>query len=556
MGHNPDNFDQLDFRGFDDDAGLGSATAKAAANTNWTQDTDENFRVRFTIDGSVTNDFGFGVQLHLQYNRNSGGWNDVGAASSVVQASASPNVADGAATGTDANPLSDNIYTGAKADSAYIACDFDEGDGVTGVTSDLDDNEWTEAEFCVQIVGNDVADADTIELRVRYGAGSAERAGETLNAYTNTPSITANKPANVTMVADTGSYALTGSAELFDISLLCNTGAYTKTGQAQEYDFSQLMNTGAYVYTGVQADFIFFQPSTKIPVWIPYLELIYDGVYRPVYRTRYRRVLLTELGGGGAPVNFTMVADAGSYVYTGQALLTALNTILNTGSYNYTGVAANLLRHYVTLMENGSYAVTGNDVLFGLSLLANTGAYAKTGQQILPDIISPFDSGSYAYTGVVADLIKSFKIVAEPGAYNLTGQAILPDIVSPFDTGSYALSGIAADLLRGFIMQADTGSYALTGQNAIFAISLLNNTGVYNITGQNADALISTVMETGSYIITGQEINAIISLLHASGSYNITGEEADLIYNPLVNRVDFPRALFKHAQRRSFQLRR
>jgi hypothetical protein len=97
------SFTQAKFRGRDDDGGEpappppGGASWKAAADTNWTQKVDENFRVRFVVqetNGIASADKTF----QLQYNHNGGGWNDVDGTSSVVQSSSSGSVSDGADT--------------------------------------------------------------------------------------------------------------------------------------------------------------------------------------------------------------------------------------------------------------------------------------------------------------------------------------------------------------------------------------------------------------------------------------------------------------------------
>lgn len=172
-------FDQDSFRGRNDDGSETTATWKAAANANWTQGVDANFRVRFVIQETA----GFSLNNfaeNLEYNRNAAGWVDVTAASSVVVGALSANYADG-------DDTTQQIGAG-----TFIANNngMVEGDGgpASSKVPDYAGNDETEFEFCVQIVGADVADADTIELRVTRG-------GTVLDSYTNTPSITVSKPA-------------------------------------------------------------------------------------------------------------------------------------------------------------------------------------------------------------------------------------------------------------------------------------------------------------------------------------------------------------------------
>ena len=72
----PPAYDQDAFRARNDNGNETTATWKVAANTNWDQDVDQNFRVRFVIqetNGASVADKTF----QLEYNRNGGGWNDV-----------------------------------------------------------------------------------------------------------------------------------------------------------------------------------------------------------------------------------------------------------------------------------------------------------------------------------------------------------------------------------------------------------------------------------------------------------------------------------------------
>lgn len=170
-------FDQDSFRGRNDDGSESAATWKAAVNINWTQTVDENFRVRFLIQETAGH-AGSNQEMQLQYNLNAAGWNNVNAASSVVRSFAGQLVEDGDTTqqigaGTFLTP------NGGQ----------DEVDGITAVNAmDFAGSDEVEAEFCVQIIGADVSDADTVELRCL-------RDGIVLDAYTNTPSITVDKPA-------------------------------------------------------------------------------------------------------------------------------------------------------------------------------------------------------------------------------------------------------------------------------------------------------------------------------------------------------------------------
>lgn len=173
-------FDQDSFLGREDDGTETTATSIAAINNNWTQLVNVNFRPRFLIQETGTTAIA-DRRFQLQYNLNSEGWNDVTGSSSVVKASLSDNFADG------------DVTTEQMAGAgAFVAGEMDEVNGDAGDISagiDFGASNDTEVEYCCQIVGGDVADTDTIELRV------IER-GVALDSYTNTPTVTVNKPSS------------------------------------------------------------------------------------------------------------------------------------------------------------------------------------------------------------------------------------------------------------------------------------------------------------------------------------------------------------------------
>lgn len=174
----PASFTQNAFRGRNDDGNETTATWKAAQNTNWTQAVDVNFRVRFQMqEGAAC--AGNNIVWRLQYNLNSAGWVDGSATSSVVRASASPNLAD-AANLTDQLTGGTGTFQGATG--------FDEVDcNAGGASMDVVASGHAEAEFCVQIRSADVTDGQTVQLRVTD-------AGTAIASYTQTPTITISDP--------------------------------------------------------------------------------------------------------------------------------------------------------------------------------------------------------------------------------------------------------------------------------------------------------------------------------------------------------------------------
>jgi hypothetical protein len=179
----PASFTQDAFRGRNDDGNETTATWKEAQSTNWKQTLDVNFRVRFRAqEGAAC--AGNNKVWRLQYNKNAAGWVDGSASSSVVRASASPNLADAAAV-TDQLSGGTGTFVGATG--------FDEVDCNAGGSSmDVAASGQSECEFCCQLRSADVVYGDTIQLRITD-------AGTALASYTQTPTMTAG---SIALAAD------------------------------------------------------------------------------------------------------------------------------------------------------------------------------------------------------------------------------------------------------------------------------------------------------------------------------------------------------------------
>ena len=181
------NFNQASFRGRNDDGSETAATWKAAVNTNWNQRQDQNFRVRFLVqeDDDVED---LDVQFQLQYNLNSGGWNDVNGSSNVVRSFASANFADG---DTTTQLLGVGTFIGTNGG-------MDEVNGLAGgATMDFTTtiNQETEVEYCCQIRSADTVRGDTIQLRL------VKEADVLFGTYTSTPTLTVPEGAGMMMAS-------------------------------------------------------------------------------------------------------------------------------------------------------------------------------------------------------------------------------------------------------------------------------------------------------------------------------------------------------------------
>jgi hypothetical protein len=168
---------QTDFRGRNDDGSETTATWKDVANANWSQDVDTTFRCRIAVDETTGNgDSENNQSLQWQYQLNSGGWNNIGTATSVVKAVDSANLTDNADT-------TQQLLAGTFITDNNAVCE----DGTTGAANWPGSGAGMDTEIALQIVGTDVSNGDTIELRVTKSPGYA------ISTYTNTPSITVVK---------------------------------------------------------------------------------------------------------------------------------------------------------------------------------------------------------------------------------------------------------------------------------------------------------------------------------------------------------------------------
>jgi len=208
----PYNLDQDSFKGYEDDAGEGAGTQKAAVNNDWSQAPDENFRVRFLVQETNGGE-ALALAIKLQRQLNSGGWGDVTASSTIVKMLASSWLTEGndctqvLGSGThelDNNGQEDNDGT------------FTTG---TGWLADED----IECEFCCQILSGDVSGGNTVELRL------IEDGGTLFTTYTNTPSLTVAANINVTPSEAAALAALVAPSITLGSLDIAPTGAATET---------------------------------------------------------------------------------------------------------------------------------------------------------------------------------------------------------------------------------------------------------------------------------------------------------------------------------------
>lgn len=205
-------------------------------------------------------------------------------------------------------------------------------------------------------------------------------------------------------------------------------------------------------------------------------------------------IIMSIAAFGPSSTAYSVVADAGSYVYTGvaAALLAGWKLIADRGTYAYTGVAAGLLAARKMAADVGTYTLAGiaADLRKGQILIADAGSYVYTGvAATLQAVVSMLAAaGSYAYTGVAANLKGALKVLADVGTYTYTGvdAALRKGQILIAAAGSYTLTGIAA--LKHIVIRSAAGAYALTGVDALLDAGkrIRADAGVYALSGLNA----------------------------------------------------------------------
>lgn len=194
--------------------------------------------------------------------------------------------------------------------------------------------------------------------------------------------------------------------------------------------------------------------------------------------------LVPQWGGAAGAASYTLVADRGTFTYSGVAagLRTARKLVSALGTYALTGQAAGLKRGLRVVSNQGSYSLTGNaaGLVAARKLAASQGSYSLTGiaatltyTPAAAAYTLTADAGAYALTGRAASLIAKRVLVASPGSYVLTGRSagFNGQRLLVASSGSYSVTGRAASLTytpaaANYVLTAEAGAYVVTGRDA------------------------------------------------------------------------------------------
>lgn len=185
---------QSTFRGRNDDGNEVTATYKPGVNgDNWSQEVNQNFRIRFEVTwvgDAVTPEVVLSARLQFRYTPIStgipGAWVNVNTGTEDFFG-----VTSSSTTGFfDGQDCTQQIGAGAPYETNNNGCDDSNGLAgpctLTGVGPGFGDQ--AEFEYCLVIIGDDVANGDIFEFRIVNGA-------TLFDAYADIPQVTVIKVA-------------------------------------------------------------------------------------------------------------------------------------------------------------------------------------------------------------------------------------------------------------------------------------------------------------------------------------------------------------------------
>ena len=354
-----------------------------------------------------------------------------------------------------------------------------------------------------------------------------------------------------TITADSGSYALTGTAATLSYSQPRTLGKTTQPRAGRRLTgrrYSNMERTSARI---IIADAGSYAVSGST-VGLKFNRLIGAGAVS--YSVSGSAVTLKA--------TFKTVPDSGTYALSGSSVALKFNRLVSVapGSYALSGTNAALSYGYTVAASSGSYAVSGSTVglTFNRIIAANAGSYALTGSSAT----LTYTFGDRSTVGKITQpragrrltgrRYSSFSrsggyvLVADPGSYALAGSDVILSQTADRTLGK-TTQPLGSDLgvgrryttfarAQNFVLPADAGTYTVTGSSVSlkFGRSLSAESATYNVTGSSVALTFNRLIaaSAGSYGLTGSTVDLAYALriTAASGSYAITGTSVALQY--------------------------
>ena len=282
------------------------------------------------------------------------------------------------------------------------------------------------------------------------------------------------------MPASAGLFELTGSSATLTVSRKAGLqpGSYTRAGTAAQLRVGRVVapDAGSYLLGSVGADLNYIIGVYTRP----------DGGAYALGGSDARLVVGRKLPLGSS--SYTLSGSDAAWVYR-RAIKAA------PGTYALGGAALPFLRGYAVKAAVGSYVLTGTDInLVSRRLALVSGTYAVSGvlAQLRADRRLTGDPATYVAAGAAGSPLYGRRLVADSESYGVIGgdAAVLASRILAASGGAYALTGLPAITRRGYIVVATSSSYVLGGSDVSVsgARVMLLDGGGYSTSWQAVDA--------------------------------------------------------------------
>ena len=348
MTHVSATFTQNGFRARNDNGSETTATWIAALNTNWSQNVGVTFR--FRVEALETAGGSTGQSLPLEYQLNGGGYALVGAAT-PIQFATSGTVADATAT-------TQQIGSG-----TFLAGEFDSDGAVASVS--FAGNDRSEMEFCLTIDSAQVANNDTIDLRINgldaYAQTATITVIETVSWTADLTSPSFDFTASPFVVQQNIVYALTSSSFNFSSVPLLFGESVVETLTTPTFNFSAvpLSHETSVVETLTTPTFNF------TPVALLYGGSAGETLTTPTFN--FTPVALLY----GEGVTETLTAPSFNFSTNPLEWYTDYVADLQAASFNFSAIQLNVQQNIEENLTTPSFNFTANPLTYAMAAIVN-----------------------------------------------------------------------------------------------------------------------------------------------------------------------------------------
>lgn len=354
---------------------------------------------------------------------------------------------------------------------------------------------------------------------------------------------------SIDVLADAGSYALSGLDAAVTMSIAADAGSFSLTGLDSSLGVSLALSAGSFALAGFDATAVV--GGSIIPLDAGSFVLTgYSGnesFYIPpgagsFSLSGYETTLILT-----GPV--TVPLDGGTYTLSGLTMSVgaglgdidgALNTGTDPDSIAYTTTETFTGTVFLVITDSATPpALQGTPAGFAdaglwndsLSITGSTGSDTFTipssivGDYYLHTV--GYRTSDGAFTTVDSDAI-TVPMTLEGGSFALTGlDPVLGDQVD-LRRGTFALTGYGVEIPQGAaLVEADASAFVLSGFGFTFSFDAVADAGSFSIIGLDADVRLSvetTVsIDAGTYTLTGFDtvVSARVPLSH--GQFSVAG---------------------------------